>query len=73
MLPMEWRPDRRLTRQAGHSRSPECSKEGEWTMSEPTVRPGDSVRVTVTKVLPFAVLVETDTGALASCSRLAVP
>jgi ribosomal protein S1 len=31
-------------------------------MSEPTVRPGDTVRVTVTKVLPFAVLVETATG-----------
>ena len=31
-------------------------------MSEPTVKPGDTVRVTVTKVLPFAVLVETATG-----------
>lgn len=31
-------------------------------MSEPTVQPGDTVRVTVTKVLPFAVLVETATG-----------
>ncbi len=31
-------------------------------MSEPTVKPGDAVRVTVTKVLPFAVLVETATG-----------
>ena len=31
-------------------------------MSEPIVRPGDTVRVTVTKVLPFAVLVETATG-----------
>ena len=31
-------------------------------MSEPTVRPGDAVPVTVTKVLPFAVLVETATG-----------
>jgi ribosomal protein S1 len=31
-------------------------------MSEPAVKPGDTVRVTVTKVLPFAVLVETETG-----------
>lgn len=31
-------------------------------MSEPTLKPGDTVRVTVTKVLPFAVLVETTTG-----------
>jgi len=31
-------------------------------MSAPTVKPGDTVRVTVTKVLPFAVLVETATG-----------
>ena len=31
-------------------------------MSEPIVKPGDTVRVTVTKVLPFAVLVETATG-----------
>ena len=31
-------------------------------MSEPTVKQGDTVRVTVTKVLPFAVLVETATG-----------
>ena len=31
-------------------------------MSEPTVKPGDTVRVTVTKVLPFAILVETATG-----------
>jgi ribosomal protein S1 len=31
-------------------------------MSEPAVKPGDTVRVTVTKVLPFAVLVETATG-----------
>jgi hypothetical protein len=31
-------------------------------MSEPTVKPGDTVRVTVTKVLPFGVLVETATG-----------
>jgi ribosomal protein S1 len=31
-------------------------------MSESTVRPGDTIRVTVTKVLPFAVLVETATG-----------
>lgn len=31
-------------------------------MSEPTVMPGDTVRVTVTKVLPFVVLVETATG-----------
>jgi ribosomal protein S1 len=31
-------------------------------MSEPTVKPGDTVRVTVTKVLPFAVMVETATG-----------
>jgi ribosomal protein S1 len=60
--PMEWRPDRRLTRQAGHSRSPEYLEGGEWTMSESTVKPGDTVRVTVTKVLPFGVLVETATG-----------
>ena len=31
-------------------------------MSEPAVKAGDTVRVTVTKVLPFAVLVETATG-----------
>ena len=31
-------------------------------MSESAVKPGDTVRVTVTKVLPFAVLVETATG-----------
>jgi ribosomal protein S1 len=31
-------------------------------MSGPTMKPGDTVRVTVTKVLPFAVLVETATG-----------
>jgi ribosomal protein S1 len=31
-------------------------------MSEPTVKAGDTVRVIVTKVLPFAVLVETATG-----------
>jgi len=31
-------------------------------MSEPIVRPGDTVRVTVTKVLPFAVLVEIAAG-----------
>ncbi len=31
-------------------------------MSEPTVKAGDTVRATVTKVLPFAVLVETATG-----------
>ncbi len=31
-------------------------------MSAPTVKPGDTVRVTVTKVLPFAVLVETASG-----------
>ena len=31
-------------------------------MSAPTVKPGDTVRVTVTKVLPFAVMVETATG-----------
>lgn len=30
-------------------------------MNEPAVRPGDTVRVTVTKVLPCAVLVETAT------------
>jgi len=31
-------------------------------MSEPALKAGDTVRVTVTKVLPFAVLVETATG-----------
>jgi len=31
-------------------------------MSAPTVKPGDTVRVTVTKVLPFAVLVQTGSG-----------
>ena len=31
-------------------------------MSETIVQPGDTVRVTVTKVLPFAVLVETAAG-----------
>jgi len=31
-------------------------------MSEPALKAGDAVRVTVTKVLPFAVLVETATG-----------
>jgi ribosomal protein S1 len=31
-------------------------------MNQPAVQPGDTVRVTVTKVLPFAVLVETATG-----------
>ena len=31
-------------------------------MSEPILKPGDTVRVTVSKVLPFAVLVETATG-----------
>jgi hypothetical protein len=35
---------------------------GEWAMSAPSVKPGDTVRVTVTKVLPFAVLVETAAG-----------
>jgi ribosomal protein S1 len=31
-------------------------------MSAPTVKPGDAVRMNVTKVLPFAVLVETAAG-----------
>ena len=42
--------------------TPSVPEGGEWTMSAPTMKPGDTVRVTVTKVLPFAVLVETATG-----------
>src|SRR5579862_2174320 len=42
--------------------TPIVPRGGEWTMSAPIVKPGDSVRATVTKVLPFAVLVETAAG-----------